>query len=276
MTEDGAGSGSREHSVGGLLIDLDGVLYVDEQAVPGAAAAIRRLRVRGLPLRFVTNTSTKPAHVVEEKLTRLGIEVRAGEVATPLRAASSILRRRGATSPYLVVDERVASEFDALGPVGRYPAPPSAPPDFIVVGDIGRRWDYDLMNSLFSMVTAGARLLALHKGRTWQTGSGLALDIGAFVAGLEYASRTEAIVTGKPSPEFFLAALADMDVAAGAAVMIGDDIDGDIAGAQSAGIRGVLVRTGKYRQEYVERSGIVPWRTLDSIAEVGELLGEVG
>lgn len=273
MAIDGARHNHGDPSIGGLLIDLDGVVYVGDDIIPGADDAILRLRANGLPLRFVTNTSTKPAREVEAKLTRLGVDAKPGEVVTPVGAAISILGRRGAKAPYLLVDERVAPEFAALAPVGTFPAPPSQPPDFIVIGDIGRRWDYELMSALFAMISNGARLLALHKGRTWQTSDGLALDIGAFVAGLEYASRTEAIVTGKPSANFFLAALSGMGIAAEDAVMIGDDVDSDIAGAQSAGIRGVLVRTGKYRRDYVERSGIAPWRTLGSLSEVERLLG---
>ena len=131
------GSGPRESPVGGLLIDLDGVVYVGEEPLPGAVECIRNLRARGLPFRFVTNTSTKPAHDVEAKLARLGIEARPGEVMTPVRAAVSTLRRMGAKAPYLVVDERVAPEFGSLTPAGVFPDPPTERPDFIVVGDIG-------------------------------------------------------------------------------------------------------------------------------------------
>lgn len=272
MATGGAGRDPGDTPVGGLLIDLDGVVYIGEEIISGADAAIGRLRARGLPLRFVSNTSTKPARDVEAKLARLGIEVRSGEVVTPVGAAISILQERGAKAPYLVVDERVAPEFAAPAPVGVFPEPPARDPDFIVVGDIGRRWDYELMSSLFEMLSKGARLVALHKGRTWQTGSGLALDIGAFVAGLEYASRTEAIVTGKPAPDFFSAALAGMGLAAAQAVMVGDDIDSDIGGAQDAGIRGALVRTGKYRRALAERSAVIPWATIDSIADLDALI----
>ena len=212
---------------------------------------------------------------VAAKLARLGVAVRPGEVVTPVRAAVLTLHRMGAKAPYLVVDERLEPEFSSLTLAGVFPDPPTERPDFIVVGDIGERWDYGLMSSLFAMISDGARLLALHKGRAWQTGSGLALDIGAFVAGLEYASGSEAIVTGKPSADFFLAALSAIGVTPAEAVMIGDDIDGDIGGAQSAGIRGVLVRTGKYRREHVERSGVTPWRTVDSLASL-ESLPELG
>lgn len=257
----------------GLLVDLDGVLYVGDDPIPGALEAVERLRRRGTGLRFLTNTSTKPAAAVAEKLFRLGIPATAAEVVSPVRAALTTLRRREAKAPYLVVDERLAPEFSEFSSAGAFPAPPTGKPDSIVIGDIGRRWSYDLMNRLFSLVTAGAAMVALHKGRTWRTEAGLQIDIGAFVTGLEYATGVQAIVTGKPSPEFFRAALDDLGLAAEEVVMAGDDIDSDIGGAQAIGIRGVLVRTGKYRPDYVGKSAIAPWRTIASFAEIDTLPG---
>lgn len=263
--------GERDSPIRGVLVDLDGVLYVGDTALPGAIDAVRRLRAGGIALRFVTNASTKPVSAVEEKLDGLGVETGPGEVISAVRAGVLTLRRLNARAPYLIVDEGVAGEFSSFSPVGLFPANPTRQPDFIVVGDIGKRWSYKLMNTLFGLLNGGAKLLALHKGRAWQTDEGLSIDIGAFVAGLEYASGIEAIVTGKPAEGFFHAALDDMGIGAGAAIMVGDDIDSDVGGAQAAGIRGVLVKTGKYRSEYAERSPVVPWRILDSFAQVDSL-----
>lgn len=262
----------RSRPIRGLLVDLDGVLYVGDRPVDGAAEAVARLRTRGLPLRFLTNTSTRPVAEVEAKLMRLGFDPQPGEVVSAVRAAVLTLSRLSAAAPYLVVDERIASEFDRFSPVGLFPEPPTAEPDFVVVGDIGPRWSYALMNDLYRLCLDGARLLALHKGRSWQTAEGLQLDIGAFVAGLEYAAGVEAIVTGKPSAGIFEAAVGDIGLEAREVVMVGDDIDGDIGGAQAAGIRGVLVRTGKYRRAVAEGSKVKPWATVDSIAGLDALI----
>ncbi|MCH7548810.1 MAG: HAD-IA family hydrolase [Candidatus Krumholzibacteriota bacterium] len=105
-----------------------------------------------------------------------------------------------------------------------------------------------------------------------QVEDGLALDIGAFVAGLEYATGKEAILVGKPNPLLFLSALSDLGVNPGDAIMVGDDINSDIGGAQAAGIRGVLVRTGKYRAELVAESGVEPDAVIDSVAQLCELI----
>ncbi len=255
-------------SIRGVLLDLDGVVYVGDEPLTGAVQAVRRLRDRGLSLRFVTNTSTKPISAVEAKLERLGIDIEPGEVISAVRTAVLTLQRLKAKSLYLVVDERVRAEFDEFAPVGFFPDAPSTRPDFVVVGDIGNRWDYDLMSSIFRLVHDGAGLLAVHKGRSWQTENGLALDIGAFVAGIEYAAGIEAIITGKPAAGFYEATLDDMGMRPDETIMVGDDIDSDVGGAQALGIRGVLVRTGKYREDYASRSSIVPWQTLDSIREL--------
>jgi HAD superfamily hydrolase (TIGR01458 family) len=142
----------------------------------------------------------------------------------------------------------------------------------VVIGDIGNAWTYDLLNNVFRLVTNGAELVALHRNKFWQTEAGLQMDIGAFVAGLEYVTGKTATVTGKPSPEFFAAALSRIGLKPGEVAMIGDDIDTDIGAAQAQGMMGILVKTGKYREAYVRASKIKPDLVLDSIADMGGLL----
>jgi HAD superfamily hydrolase (TIGR01458 family) len=118
----------------------------------------------------------------------------------------------------------------------------------------------------------GAALIALQKNRYWETAAGLSLDAGPFVAALEYGSGTPAEVVGKPSPAFFELALRELGVSADRAAMVGDDVEADVGGAIDAGLRGILVRTGKYREDLVRESGIEPTATIDSIAELPALL----
>jgi HAD superfamily hydrolase (TIGR01458 family) len=142
----------------------------------------------------------------------------------------------------------------------------------VIIGDIGNAWTYDLLNNVFRLLMNGAELVALHRNKFWQTEAGLQMDIGAFVAGLEYVTGKTATVMGKPSPEFFAAALSRIGLKSGEVAMIGDDIDTDIGAAQAQGIIGILVKTGKYREEYVQASKIKPDLVLDSIADLGGLL----
>ncbi len=118
----------------------------------------------------------------------------------------------------------------------------------------------------------GAELIALQKNRYWMRADGLSLDVGPFVAAIEFAADRDAYVVGKPAKGFFEQVLASIDVDASAAAMIGDDIESDIGGALRAGLDAILVRTGKYREVRLRESGIQPTRIVDSIADVPALL----
>ena len=244
----------------GLLVDIDGVLYVGNEAIEGALEAIERLRV---PHVYLTNTTTRSVAHLAEKLRGFGFSVEPGQVLSAPMAALDYLRQKGSPPARLVVSAEVAQDFVD------YPQALEEA-QAILVGDIGDAWSWDLLNQLFGRLVAGAELIALHKNKFWQTEAGLCLDIGAFVAGLEYASGVEATVVGKPSAAFFGAALNRLKIAPGEAAMIGDDIDSDVGGAQAQGILGVLVKTGKYRDAYVKRSSIKPDLILESIAELRE------
>jgi HAD superfamily hydrolase (TIGR01458 family) len=150
--------------------------------------------------------------------------------------------------------------------------------DAVLVGgadegeETGRVFSYLNLNRAFLELQAGADLYCLHKNRWWQTGAGPRLDAGAFVAGLEYAADTEATVLGKPSPEYFAAALEAIDADPELAWMVGDDLEGDVVGAQRQGMRTVLVRTGKFRPDEVEHASVLPDGIVSSIAQLPDWL----
>ena len=249
-------------SVTTVLLDLDGVLYVADEPIAGAVEAVRRLREQGLTLRFVTNTTNRSRPATLAKLRGLGFEVAADELVTPAALAVQVCRARGHRRVALFVAEGVEADFAQLEAVADGPA------DAVIVGDLGDAWDYAALNRAFRLLIDGADLIALQKNRYWLRADGLALDAGPFVAALEYATAREATVVGKPAREFFAQVLASADAAARDAVMIGDDVESDIAGALAAGMRAILVRTGKYRADLVAAGAITPSATVDSIAAV--------
>lgn len=250
----------------GLLFDLDGVLYVGSQPIPGAAEAVESIRASGLPCRFITNTSTLSLGSLAKKINGLGFNIPAAEIISAPQAAVRYLRELGSPSCSLLMAEDVKQDFAEFRLAGKKP-------DVIVVGDIGNAWTYDLLNQVFNALIQGARLIAIHKNRFWQTEHGLQMDIGGFIHGLEYASGKECTIIGKPSPDFFRVALEDIGCRAGDAAIVGDDIDSDIGGGQGSGLKGILVRTGKYRQAYVDASSIRPDLVLDSVRELPRALG---
>ncbi|HSD24016.1 MAG TPA: TIGR01458 family HAD-type hydrolase, partial [Solirubrobacterales bacterium] len=200
-----------------------------------------------------------------ERLARLGIEADPSDLLTPARLAAKRCEEAGYESVALVVLDELREDLQGL-------EESDGPVDAVIVGDLGEDWDYGLLNAAFRQLMEGAELIALQKNRYWETSDGLSLDAGPFVAALEYASGRDAEVVGKPSRSFFELALSDLGVDAGLAGMVGDDVEADVGGALDAGLAGILVRTGKYRKELVRETGIEPTATVDSIAEVPELL----
>lgn len=249
----------------GLLIDLDGVIYIDNTLIPGAIETIRFLKERNIPCRFLTNTTIHSLGSLHRKIVRLQLPIEKEEIVSPPAAAVRFLQKQGYPSCYLVVMEETREDFAGIPETDNHP-------DYVVIGKIGERWNYRLMDKLFHLIVNGASLIALHKDRYTMTEEGLKIEFGAFIAGLEYATGKEALVIGKPSPAFFQSALDDLGLSSERVVMIGDDLLSDVHGAQNAGMRGYLVRTGKFHEALVQQSLIQPDGILASIADIPSLL----
>lgn len=250
--------------ISGLLLDLDGVAYVGDQPIPGAVETIEYFRAKNIPFRFTTNTTTRSIRSLHEKLQKLGLPIESHEVFGVIRAAKAYLESLDDPVCLLLVTDDPKRDFQQF-------RQSETAPTHIVLGDLGKDWDHNLLQRCFTLMMNGAELVALHKGRYWQTEDGLRVDLGAFVAGLEYVTGKEATVIGKPSKAFFDLALADLGLPREQVAMIGDDIINDVQGAQLAGMKGVQVRTGKYREELIARSGVKPDLVIDSIVDLLQL-----
>lgn len=249
----------------GIMFDLDGVLYIGNTPIDGAIKVIQQIRDAGYVCRFVTNTSTLSLASLQKKLHGLGFDVEQSEIFSAPQAALQLLKQQQNPICRLLLADDVKQDFQRF-------QQSDSEAQWIVIGDIGNAWTYTMLNEVFQCIMRGARLLAIHKNRFWQTEHGLQMDIGAFIDGLEYATNTQATMIGKPSADFFSAVLTDMQLPPEQVLMIGDDIDADVGGAQASKIGGVLVRTGKYRQTYADNSAIKPKITIDSIADLPKLL----
>jgi HAD superfamily hydrolase (TIGR01458 family) len=253
-----------------ILLDVDGVLHVSGEPIPGAVDAVRRLRAAGHRLRFVTNSTVMSRHLLGERLRAMGFDLEDDELQTTGRVAARVLagkRVLALTMPGLLGDldglELIGMNADAVLVGG---ADESAEP--------GRIYSYLNLNRAFLELLAGADLYCLHRNRWWQTTDGPRLDAGAIVAGLEYAAGIEATVLGKPSPQYFATAIEALDADPELAWMVGDDLEGDITGAQAAGMRTVLVRTGKFRPDDLDHTSTVPDGILSSVAQLPDWLEE--
>ena len=246
-----------------ILFDLDGVLYVGDEIIDGARKSVLQTRELGLPLAGLTNTTTQCKRMIAEKLARFDIPIHESEIYTPAALASQIIVNK---SVFLYVRDALLEDFQGIDISNESP-------EYIVMGDLGGiGYTPDILHTIFNQVMQGSRVLALHKNRFWQKPDGLHLDIGPFVAAIEYASGKDAMILGKPSTDFFSGACAALRVEPAETLMIGDDIESDIGGARNAGLQTALVQTGKYRADFVERCDIKPDYLMKSIDNLPDIL----
>jgi HAD superfamily hydrolase (TIGR01458 family) len=254
--------------VRGLLFDMDGVIYNDDAPITGAASAVRWAVSNGIPHLFVTNTTSKPRKALVEKLHRMGIETSSSSILTPCVAASEWLRTQPAGPLALFVRSAAREEFQDFPLVNEGAETGAA---YVVIGDLGQEWDFKTLNRAFRLLhhRPDAQLIALGMTRYWQTAEGASLDVAPFVVALEHATGKRPQVFGKPAEAFFKAAARQLGLARNEILMIGDDIHTDIGGAQSAGLRGALVQTGKFRPGDLE-GPVKPDVVLESLGSLPE------
>lgn len=256
----------RKLGVRGILIDLDGVLYDADRLIPVAVDAVHWLQTHGIPHLFVTNTTSKSRAALAEKLTSFGVPVGEAEILTPAVAAAEWLRVKGQGEIALFLRPSARLEFQDL---------PCLPDDaergaaYVVLGHLGDLWDYRTLNRAFRLLyhNSEVKLIALGMTRYWLAPSGISLDVAPFVAALEHATGRKALVFGKPATAFFRMATKKLGLPAGHVLLIGDDMQADVGGAQRAGLQGGLVKTGKFRPTDLAGK-IRPHVVLDSIADL--------
>ncbi|XP_016065990.1 PREDICTED: phospholysine phosphohistidine inorganic pyrophosphate phosphatase [Miniopterus natalensis] len=222
------------------------------------------LKRSGLKVRFCTNESQKSRGRLVEELRSLGFDISEGEVTAPPPAACRLLKERS-LRPHLLVHDEVRSEFDQID---------TSNPNCVVIADAAAGFSYENMNKAFQVLMGleDPVLISLGQGRYYKATSGLMLDVGGYMKALEFACGIQAEVVGKPAPEFFKSALREMGLEAHEAIMIGDDIVGDVGGAQRCGMRALQVRTGKFRPSDEHHPEVKADGYVDNLAEAVDLL----
>jgi HAD superfamily hydrolase (TIGR01458 family) len=185
--------------VGGFLIDLDGTVIEAGELIPGAAEALRVLIQKDIPFRIVTNTTSKPRSAILARMRGLGIELRLEQLITAPIIGRDYLLREGITRCFPLLK---ASLLEDLATIEFVESSPQA----VLVGDIGNDLTYGILNRAFRFLLDGAAFITLARNRYFRGMDGLCLDVGSFVAALEYATQREAVLIGKPAREFFLLA----------------------------------------------------------------------
>ena len=254
----------------GILLDLEGVVYQEQDAIPGAVAAIEALQRNDLRICYLTNTTIQPRRIIAERLIAMGISINPDSLMTPPVAAGLLLARMQASRIHLAAAEDLAEDFHDFELV----AADSGDIDAVVLGDLYLDFTWRRLNQLFQAISRGAPLVALHKNRHCRRSEGLTLDLGPFVAALEYAAQVPAHVVGKPSTTFFNLALESIRLPASEVLMVGDDIEADIGGAKAAGLLALQVRTGKYREEDEHHPSVTPEGRIRSLADLPRWMSE--
>ncbi len=250
-----------------LLLDIDGVLAVSWEPLPGAIDALRRLRDDGVPFRLITNTTTKTRHDLGETLRGAGFDVADDEIVTAVVATAAYLRAtRPGAGTYVLSDGDATSDLDGVPLVDLDEA------DVIVLGGASEDFTYPTMNRIFRRLMDGAALVGMHRNLFWKTADGWELDAGAYLIGLEEAAGVQAVICGKPEAAYFSSALDALDTSADRVAMVGDDISNDVLGAQALGMTGVLVKTGKFRPGDEASSQGAPDLVVESFARVPDLV----
>nr|XP_046194503.1 phospholysine phosphohistidine inorganic pyrophosphate phosphatase-like isoform X1 [Oncorhynchus gorbuscha] len=255
-------------SLKGVILDMCGVLYDAGEdggtPIPGSVEAVKRLKASDLQVRFCTNETQATREVFVAKLQRMGFDICVSEVFSPAPAAVAVLKERG-LRPHLLVYDGVVPEFDSVE---------KANPNCVVIGDAAEKFSYQNLNDAFRVLIGLEKpvLFSLGRGKYYKEDEGLNLDVGVYMKALEYACDVEAEVIGKPDPMFFQKVLDDMKIQSHQTLMIGDDLVNDVGGAQHCGMKGVQVRTGKYRSNDEKHPTVTADGYVDNLAEAVETI----
>lgn len=266
-------------TAGGVLFDIDGVLVTSWAPIPGAAETLRTLSGNRIACAYLTNTTTRTRQQIAAALASAGMDVRPDEVVTAAVLTAEYVRTQYPGARCLLVnDGDIAEDMPGLDVVDSVEADLSDTPDVVLLGGAGPQFCHRTLSRVYEWMTLGVPVVAMHRSTAWRTSDRLLIDTGMYLIGMEQTSGRQAVAVGKPAPTGFLAAAARLGVEPEEMVMVGDDLNNDVLAAQVVGMTGVLVRTGKFRQDTLDRwaadeFAMQPDHVLDSVVDLPELLG---
>lgn len=252
----------------GLLLDLDGTLFLGTEWIPGACQALQRLRRLGHPIAYVSNTLDWPEDIAA-RLKAAGQPTPTDDIIHVPRVLIDYLQSHFPGAAVYVIGER--SLIDQMRPHVRLSADPEEID--IVVASADLAFDFNKLTVAFLALRRGARLIATNTDATWPGPSGLVPDTGAILGAIEGCTgrRPEAVV-GKPSRWMAEAALRSLRLPASRVWMIGDSLESDVRMARQAGMTSALVLTGVSALSDLAAADVQPDYVLDSIADLPDLI----
>jgi HAD superfamily hydrolase (TIGR01450 family) len=268
-------------AIGGVLFDIDGVLVTSWEAIPGAADTLRVLSDNQVARSYLTNTTTRTRVQIAALLTDAGMDVTADEVITAAMLTADYVRENYPDARcFLVNSGHIEEDMPGIDLVHSSDVRDAAPdaPEVILLGGAGPEYDHVTLSRVYDWMAQGVPVVAMHRSMSWNTTEGLRVDTGMYLTGMEEMSGRKATAVGKPAPEGFLAAARRLGVDPEEMYMVGDDLNNDVLAAQVVGMTGVLVRTGKFRDDTLARwaedeYAMQPNHVIDSVADLPPLLG---
>jgi HAD superfamily hydrolase (TIGR01450 family) len=263
-------------AVGGVLFDIDGVLTTSWEGIPGAAETLRVLADNQIARSYLTNTTARTRQQIADRMSAAGMEVHADEVITAAVLTAEFVRNRYPDARcFLVNSGQIAEDMPGIDIVDCAGADT---PDVVLLGGAGPEYSHLTLSRVYDWMAQGVPVVAMHRSTSWNTTEGLRIDTGMYLIGMEETSGRSATAVGKPAPAGFLTAAARLGVDPDEMYMIGDDLNNDVLAAQVVGMTGVLVRTGKFRQDTLDRwaadeFAMQPNYVIDSIVDLPGLLG---
>jgi 4-nitrophenyl phosphatase len=254
--------------LGGLVIDMDGVLWRGEEPIPGLEGFIRTLRRQEIRFVLATNNNTQTPAGFAAKAGALGAEVLPEEVLTATTATIHYLHKQypQGTALYAIGEKALKEQLESAGFI-------LAERDVAaVVAAMDRNLTYEMLKRATFLINAGAAFIGANPDVVYPTPEGLAPGSGMVLAALQATTNRPPIIIGKPEIGMFQIALERMELPAARCASLGDRLDTDIAGAQRAGLKSILVLSGVTKPEVLAASSIQPDWVFPSIRELADAL----
>lgn len=235
---------SSDGRIRGLILDMDGVLWRNDQPLGDLAKIFQQIDKLGFAVMYATNNATRSIDQYIAKLNRFGVKAEDRQIINSARSAAYYLRQHyePGTPIYVVGEQALVDCLDNEG----YPMQTSQAT--VVVAALDRTLSYEKLRLATRLIYQGAQFIATNPDRTFPTPQGLEPGAGAIIAALEAATGQEAIIVGKPEETMYRLALKQMDAKPEEVFVIGDRLETDILGAQRIGCKSALVLSGVTNQ----------------------------